>query len=129
MLAARQLMLGQSVILDGMVGSGQVRQRWRQLAEEHSARLTVIECVCSDPQLHRARVDARQERIPGWPDPDWAHVQEMRQRYEAWGGERLIVDAAKPYAQNLRDVERYIAHERRSHRRRAPSGVGPDGEA
>jgi predicted kinase len=108
MLASRQLMLGQSVILDGMAGSPSVRERWRGLARQYHAAFIVIECVCSDAVLHRSRVEARSEDIPGWPDPGWDHVEEMRSRYDAWSGERLVVDSVHSYARNLRAVEEYV---------------------
>ena len=108
MLASRQLMLDQSAILDGMVGSASVREEWRKLARQYRAAFTAIECICSEENLHRSRVGARTEDIPGWPDPDWDHVEEMRSRYDAWSDERLVVDSVNPYASNLRAVEEYI---------------------
>lgn len=108
MLAARQLELGQSAILDGMVGRVAVRERWATLAREHSATFAAIECVCTDPVVHRKRVSSRHERIPGWPNPGWDHVLEMRSRYEPWSGERLTVDALEPFEDNLRAVLAYV---------------------
>jgi predicted kinase len=108
MLAARQLSLDQSAILDGMAGSASVRERWRELALEHEATFVAVECICSDEDLHRGRTEARREDIPGWPDPGWDHVEEMRSRYDPWSGERLVVDSVNPYASNLRAVEDYI---------------------
>jgi predicted kinase len=111
MLAKRQLMLDQSAILDGMIGSSEMRERWRRLAHEHSAAFIAIECTCSDAELHRARVERRRECIPGWPDPDWEHVENMRAGYESWTGKRLVVDSVEPYERNLHEVERYIRRE------------------
>jgi predicted kinase len=109
MLVTRQLMLGQSAIVDGMVGSNAVRDRWRAIAREHRGRFVAIECVCSDSRVHRQRVEARREAIPGWPDPDWRHVETMRARYEPWLSEHLTVDAVDPLESNLGLVNRYIS--------------------
>jgi predicted kinase len=109
MLASRQLMLGQSAVLDGMAGSRRVREEWRALARQYRAAFVVIECICSDEALHRRRIEARNEHIPGWPDPGWDHVNEMRSEYDPWSGKRLVVDSVNPFARNLREVEEYIA--------------------
>jgi predicted kinase len=108
MLASRQLGLHQSAILDGMVGSASVRTGWQDLALQHEAAFIAIECICSDEDLHRSRIEARSEDIPGWPDPGWDHVEDMRSRYDPWSAERLVVDSVYPYAPNLRAVEEYI---------------------
>lgn len=100
-LLEHRLRLGQSAIADGMVGSERVRTSWIELAAAHGAEIRVIECVCSDPTAHRARIEARDEQIPGWPDPGWDHVQAMRQRYEPWAEERLVLDSVVPYDKNL----------------------------
>ena len=107
-LARRQLDLGQSAIIDGMVGEQRVRNEWRQLAEWNGALFLPVECVCSDRELHRQRIEVRQESIPGWPDPDWSHVEEMRADYEPWTEERLILDAVEPLASNCRTALAYI---------------------
>jgi len=104
MLAQRQLVLGQSAILDGMFGLEAVRGRMRQLTRDHQAAWVGIECVLGDEALHRRRIASRRERIPGWPEPDWGHVEEMRGRYQPWQGERLRVDAAAPIDDNLERV-------------------------
>jgi predicted kinase len=107
-LVEHQLLLGQSAIVDGMAGSEEVRDCWRSLADQHDARFVAVECVCSDQELQRERIGARNDAVPGWPDPGWDHVEAMRSRYEAWTGERLLVDAVMPYEQNLAEVEHYI---------------------
>ena len=89
-------------------GSASVREEWRKLARQYRAAFITIECICSEETLHRRRVEARTEDIPGWPDPDWDHVEEMRSRYDSWSDERLVVDSVNPYASNLRAVEEYI---------------------
>ena len=55
-LAERQFMLGQSVILDSVAASQTIRQIWCQLADRYQANYRVIECICSDEILHRTRL-------------------------------------------------------------------------
>jgi predicted kinase len=102
------LRLRQSAIADGMVGSAETRTRWRELAELYRADFIAIECVCSDRIAHRARIEARQEQIPGWPDPGWDHVEEMRKRYEPWTGRHLVLDSVLPFERNLRAAKRAV---------------------
>jgi predicted kinase len=107
-LLEHRLRLAQSAMVDGMVGSDEVRTRWLELADSYGAALKVIECVCSDAALHRARIEGRDDSIPGWPDPDWDHVEAMRARYAPWAGERLILDAVLPFEKNLRAAKHLV---------------------
>ena len=65
-LAERQLMLGQSAILDSVASTESIRSSWKQLVAKYDAQWRVIECICSDESLHRARMGVRQRNIPGW---------------------------------------------------------------
>src|SRR6266545_2104612 len=47
-LAERQLILGQSVILDSVAATKTIRSAWYQLAEQYHTHCRIIECVCSD---------------------------------------------------------------------------------
>jgi predicted kinase len=107
-LVEHQLRLGQSAIVDGMVGANEVRRRLRELAQLHGAAFRVIECVCSDPAVHRERIEARHDPVPGWPDPGWDHVVEVRQRYEPWAEERSVLDSIEPFEENLVAAERFV---------------------
>jgi predicted kinase len=108
-LVEHRLRLGRAAICDGMVGSAELRARWAELCAQYGGELTVIECVCSDSELHRARISRRRERIPGWPDPDWDHAEAMRERYEPWARDRLVLDSADPYEANLQTAIRFLA--------------------
>jgi predicted kinase len=108
MLARRQLELGQSAVLDGMCGRDSVREQWRCLTEHYGAAFLPIECVCSDAEVHRNRIEARDEEIPGWPDPGWEHLEEMKGRYQPWSCSRLVIDAVKSIDENQRAVLRYV---------------------
>lgn len=108
MLAERQLSLGQSAILDGMFGSEDVRTDFRHLASSRGAAWAGVECRISDPELHRRRIAGRHQQIPGWPDPDWAHVEEMRPRFKPWVSERLAVDGSQSIHSNLVEVAEWV---------------------
>jgi predicted kinase len=108
MLGERQLALGQSAIIDGMLGSESVRARLREVAAAHHSNWAAVECWISNPDLHRRRIADRRESVPGWPAPDWAHVEEMRPLFEPWSSLRLAVDGARPLEDNLAAVTAWV---------------------
>ncbi len=99
-LADEQLRLGRSVIVDAVNPVEPARRLWRDLAARRAARLSVIECVCVDEALHRARVEARVRAIPGLAEISWPHVLRRKASYDAWTAERLVLetDRAAPDA-------------------------------
>jgi predicted kinase len=105
-LADEQLGLGQTAVLDSVATTHAVRSEWRRLAARRAVPVRVVECVCSDPHLHRTRLDGRRRDIAGWYELTWSDVEEVRARYEAWPrgrGEdgRLVLDAVNPLDDNI----------------------------
>ncbi|HUB43264.1 MAG TPA: AAA family ATPase [Streptosporangiaceae bacterium] len=107
-LVTRQLMLGQSAVVVDMVGDSQFSV-WRATADHFAAPLSLIECVCSDQAVHRARIEGRVRGIPGWHEVGWDHVERMRAEVPPLTVDRLIVDAMGPVEANFRRVLDYIA--------------------
>jgi predicted kinase len=102
-LMTRQLTLGQSALLDCLVTDARA-DRWRKVAARLGAELLVVECVCGDAALHRARLAGRRRGIPGWHEVGWDHVQRMRAEFPPLTVERLTVDAVDPVEHNARVV-------------------------
>jgi hypothetical protein len=100
-LAERQFMLGQSVILDSVAASQSIRRTWHQLSEHYGAGWRVIECLCSDESVHRSRLKDRKRNIPGWHELEWSEVERVRQYYVPWEGEHLMLDMIHPFDENL----------------------------
>jgi predicted kinase len=107
-LVTRQLMFGQSAIVDDVVGESQA-VLWRETAARFSASLYVIECICSDEVIHRARIEGRTRGIPGWHEIGWDHVERMRAEVHPLTVDQLTVDAMEPVEDNFRRVLDYIA--------------------
>ena len=107
-LAESQLRLNQSAILDSVATTENIRQNWRRLAEQYGAAFRAIECVCSSEAIHRSRLTGRQRNIPGWYELDWDEVQHVREQYEPWAAERLVIDAVEAIEVNLRKVLDYV---------------------
>jgi predicted kinase len=106
-LAERQLMLNQSVILDSVASTQSIRNRWRQLANLYQAHWRVIECICSDEELHRAKLNHRQRDIPGWHELTWDEVEKVKSYYLPWEGEHLTLDMVNSLDVNFSRVKSY----------------------
>jgi predicted kinase len=106
-LAERQLMLGQSVILDSVAASLSIRSTWRQLSDLYEAQYRVIECICSDEAIHRSRLNERKRGIPGWHELEWSEVERVKRYYFPWEGERLVLDMIKPFSENFLKAKTY----------------------
>ena len=100
-LAERQLMLGQSVILDSVAGIENIRDAWKRLAEKYQAERRVIECICSDETIHRDRLLTRERKIPGWHELEWSEVERVKEYYVPWQEDRLVLDMVQPFEENL----------------------------
>ena len=100
-LAKRQLLLGQSVILDSVAATKTIRAEWRKLAKRYQADWRVIECICSDESLHQARLKIRRRRIPGWHELEWSEVERVKKYYAPWRVKRLTLDMANRFEENL----------------------------
>ncbi|NEE03977.1 AAA family ATPase [Phytoactinopolyspora halotolerans] len=106
-LVTRQLILGQSAVTDCLV-TDDVVDDWRAHFASFGASTHVVECVCTDVDLHRSRVDGRQRGIPGWHEIDWNHVERMRPEFPALRGSDLTLDAVHPIERNLKTLLRFI---------------------
>jgi predicted kinase len=106
-LAKRQLMLGQSVILDSVAASRTIRDTWLSLTEQYNADYRVIECICSNESLHRSRLKQRQRNIPGWHELEWSEVERVKQYYFLWEEERLTLDMTNSFNENFLKAKTY----------------------
>ena len=109
-LAAEQLRLNHSVLIDAVNPVEAPRAAWRKLAAKYRADLKIIECICVDQAIHRRRIDARIRNIDGMAEVDWARVEQRRAEYEAWADARLTLDtSAEPPERLLAEAIRYLA--------------------
>lgn len=106
-LMTRQLLLGQSAIVDGMLEDASA-QEWDEQVRQRGGRLFVVRCWCSDEALHRSRVTGRVRAIPGWHEIDWDHVERMRVEYPPLSTPHLALDAVDSLAGNLAAVLSYL---------------------
>lgn len=103
-VAEQQLRRGASCVLD-LVARPEPVASWRELAQQYGARFTLVECRCSDAELHLARVAGRSRDIPGWYELSPDDVARSRQRYEPLPfDDKVTVDAVDPLDANITRV-------------------------
>ncbi len=91
-LASQQLRLGLDVIADTVNPIRITREAWRNVAECLEAPFLEIEVVCSDPLVHKHRIETRTTDIPGLTLPTWEQV--LNRQYDVWDRDHLVIDTA-----------------------------------
>jgi len=99
-LAEQVLMSGQSVIVDAVNAVEPARLQWRGLAERCGVKLSVIETVCSDAELHEERLAKRTGLIAAYA------VEQSIDEYAEWKGAaaslpRITLDTSRPLGENV----------------------------
>jgi predicted kinase len=106
-LAEQELRRGRDAVLD-LVAREEPRQAWVALAARYAADFSVVECICSDLEVHRARVHERRRNIPGWYELSWPQVERGRTSYQPLREPKLVIDAVDPIDHNLALVRQYL---------------------
>jgi hypothetical protein len=70
--------------------------------------LYVVECELADEATHRARIEGRTRGIPNWDELQWEWVAQSRRSYVPLQGDKLVVDACRPFPVNLDAVRHYV---------------------
>jgi predicted kinase len=92
---------GHGVIVDAVNAVDPAREQWVALAARHHEPLVFIEVVCSDLELHRSRLEARERNLPHVTEPTWYAVEQSLDEYSDWAGPsgsvpRLTLDSVEP---------------------------------
>ena len=92
------LAAGVPVVVDAVNAVAPAREQWRALAERRGVRRVVVEVVCSDPAVHRTRLEARSRGL-ALREPTWADVR--AREYEPWTEQVLRLDSLDDPEANL----------------------------
>jgi len=106
-LAAEQLKLGSSVLIDAVNAQEEGKNMWRDLAKAHNVQLIVLECSLADEDLHKNRLKSRVRNLHGFAEIGWDDVAARRKEYTAWKEPTLQLDASNSPQAN---IQRAIAH-------------------
>ncbi len=104
----QQLRRGASVVAD-LVARDAVVEEWRALARRYGANFSVIECICSDVIVHRARVEHRQRDIPGWYELTWERVEHGRTAYPPLAEPKQVIDSTSSLESNVERAMQIIS--------------------
>ena len=107
-LGRSQLRRGSSVVLDGVARAPEV-EMLRTVATEERAQFLAIMTECSDPAVHRSRVEGRDRGIPGWYEFGWSHAEESCKNWDPGMSVDLKVDSAEPLSAIQRTINDHFA--------------------
>ncbi len=85
-IAAENLKLGNLVIADSVNPWKLTRNEWNAVAETIGASFINVEIICSDKDIHKTRVEARDSSVT------WEQV--LARDYHPWESERIQIDTA-----------------------------------
>ncbi|HJP79724.1 MAG TPA: AAA family ATPase [Pseudonocardiaceae bacterium] len=99
-VAATNLAIGGTVLIDAVNSVTEARDIWVELAGSEGVPLRSVEVVLGDLEEHRRRVEEREGDLVAGHLPTWAQVQ--AREYEPWDeakhGARLVVDSGDSVA-------------------------------
>jgi predicted kinase len=109
-LAERVLVTGSGAMVDAVNAVAPAREQWVNLATRVSEPIKFIEVICSDPELHRSRIEGWRKSMPHI-QLTWNAVEQSFEDYAEWTGPsaaiaRITLDSVEPLGVN---VERAIA--------------------
>ena len=106
-VAADNLALGRTVVVDGVNPLTSTRAAWRAVGERAAVTVVEVEVICSDATEHRRRVESRRADIPGLALPTWSDVE--TRAYERWDGAHLVIDTARqPVEQGVTALHTFL---------------------
>lgn len=111
-MADEQLSLGLSVILDATFPLDHFRTVASETAARYRANFCAIYCHCSDDAMWRERMTNRVQYVPGWKPVGWDDVLRMRDYYQPWNDNALLVDSVYSPEENFPRVLAYIRRAR-----------------
>lgn len=105
--AEGQLRRGQSAVVDAVNALASLQGWWADMAKRHDAAFRLIHTVCSDPGLHRSRLEGRKRNLEGFCyEPTWEQVQSRR--YETPTLVHLALDAVGDLETNVGRAIAYV---------------------
>jgi predicted kinase len=102
-VAEENLRLGRTVVADSVNPLQLTRDAWMDVAYRANVRAVEVEIVCSDPDVHRRRVETRTTNIAGLRLPTWTEV--TARPYERWARKHIVIDTAiRTVAENVEEL-------------------------
>ena len=104
---------GHHVIVDAVNAVDPAREQWVTLALEKGEALRFIEVMCSDPMLHRERLESRYRDLTHVDEPTWHAVEQSLDEYSEWSGSsaaipRIRLDTVNSLGANIETAFAFI---------------------
>lgn len=112
-LAREQLRAGNDAIIDAVNDVEDARAQWTSVAAALGRPVVFVEVFCSDPDVHRGRLESRRRGILGFPEPTWESVVARREGFERWPDVRLRLDSTRPLDEIVRESLAHVEDARR----------------
>jgi predicted kinase len=112
-IAEAVLVGGAGVIVDAVNAVEPARDQWVRLAARQNVPVKFLEVVCSDPELHRARLEKRDRELPHLAEPTWHAVEQRTDEWESWSGSsaavpRITLDSVQPLGSNVEQALLFV---------------------
>lgn len=108
--SARHILeLDQGVICEAANAEPEGRAVWTDLGARTGVPVEWVHVTCSDPALHRARLEGRVPGYPGVDEPTWDAVVARAAGFTGWTDDRLVVDTVGPLDQVTAQVVTALA--------------------
>ena len=104
---------GAGVIVDAVNAVEPAREQWVRLAARQGVPVKFLEVVCSDEELHRARLANRDRGLAHFAEPDWHAVEQSQDEWESWTGPsaavaRITLDSVQPLGVNVEQAIAFV---------------------
>jgi predicted kinase len=113
-LAESIIRTGRSLIIDAVNAPLPAREQWVDIATRMNTPIRFVEVVCSDPEVHRARLEKRGRSVPDIVERSWHAVEQSLDDYAQWAGPsadfpRLTLDSIEPREHNVERAVSFIS--------------------
>lgn len=112
-IAESVLIGGAGVIVDAVNAVEPAREQWVRLAARQGVPVKFVEVLCSDEELHRTRLAARDRGLAHFAEPTWHAVEQSMDEWESWTGSsaavaRITLDSVQPLGVNVEQALAFI---------------------
>jgi predicted kinase len=112
-IASSVLELNESLIVDAVNAVTPAREQWVALARRHGVPVRFVEVMCSDSEVHKARLAARKRNLPHLHETSWHSVEQSVDEYDEWTGpsaraERITLDSVQPLSVTVAAAVQFV---------------------
>lgn len=105
---------GRGVVVDAVNAVAPAREQWIALAERRAVQIRFVEVACSDPAIHRDRLEKRGRQLAHISEPTWHAVEQSVDEWEAWTGlsaevPRISIDSVRPLGETVEEALGFLS--------------------